>query len=128
MRLLLDTHAFLWAIAEPDKLSRRARTAISDSRNDIVLSTVSLWEITLKVEAGKLRLPASQGYFEGHMEQLGVKELLDVTPRHVYALLVLPPLHKDPFDRLLVAQAMSEDLTLLTADAVIRGYPLKTAW
>ncbi len=128
MRLLLDTHAFLWAIAEPDKLSRRARTAISDSRNDTVLSAVSLWEIALKIEAGKLRLPASRSYFETHMEQLGVKELLDVTPRHVYALLGLPPVHKDPFDRLLAAQAISEDLALLTADSVLRGYPLKTVW
>ena len=128
MKLLLDTHVFLWAIAEPRKLSRRARTALSDSRNDIVLSTVSLWEIALKVEAGKLRLPASRSYFETHMEQLGVEELLSVTPRHIYALLSLPPAHKDPFDRLLAAQSISEGLSMLTADAVFRDYPLKVVW
>jgi PIN domain nuclease of toxin-antitoxin system len=128
MKLLLDTHVFLWAISEPRKLSRRARTALSDSRNDIALSTVSLWEIALKVEAGKLRLPASRSYFETHMEQLGVGEVLSVTPRHIYTLLSLPSVHKDPFDRLLAAQSISEGLSMLTADAVFRDYPLKVIW
>lgn len=128
MRLLLDTHAFLWAIAEPDRLSTRARKAISDSRNDLIVSTVSLWEIALKVEAGKLRLPASRSYFETHMDQLGVAEVLSISPRHVYALLSLPTVHKDPFDRLLAAQSIAEDLSLLTKDAVFREYSLKAVW
>jgi PIN domain nuclease of toxin-antitoxin system len=128
MRYLLDTHVFLWAIAEPDKLSRRARAMFSDTGNEIVLSTVNLWEIALKVETGKLRLPASRRYFENHMEQLGVSEVLEITPRHVYALMSLPSVHKDPFDRLLAAQSISEGLPLMTADAVFRHYPLKVVW
>jgi PIN domain nuclease of toxin-antitoxin system len=82
-----------------------------------VLSTVSLREIALKVEAGKLRLPASRSYFETHMEQLGVGELLS-----------LPAVHKDPFDRLLAAESIGEGLSMLTADAVFRDYPLKVVW
>ena len=93
-----------------------------------MLSTVSLWEIALKLEAGKLCLPATRSYFETHMEQLGVEELLSVTPRHVYALLSLPAVHKDPFDRLLAAQSISEGLSMLTADAVFRDYSLKVVW
>ena len=128
MKLLLDTHTFLWAIAEPARLSRKAARMILDERNELLLSTVTLWEIIVKLQAGKLKLPASTDYFQGHIGHLGVRQVLPVTPVHVYAVLKLPPVHKDPFDRLLAAQADVEGLPLLSADDVLRRYPVQVLW
>jgi len=128
MKLLLDTHTFLWAIAEPTRLSRKATRVILDERNELLLSTVTLWEIIVKLQAGKLRLAASADYFQGHWDRLGVRQVLPITPVHVYAVLKLPPVHKDPFDRLLAAQASVEGLPLLSADELLRRYPIQVLW
>ncbi|MFB3777441.1 MAG: type II toxin-antitoxin system VapC family toxin [Bryobacteraceae bacterium] len=127
MRLLLDTHAFLWAIAQPEKLSRRATRLIRDESNELLLSAASLWEIALKVQAGKLRLPEERAFFTDQMASLGV-ECLVVAADHVLALLNLPSHHRDPFDRLLVAQCRAENLPILTSDTAIRQYPIETIW
>jgi PIN domain nuclease of toxin-antitoxin system len=128
MRLLLDTHTFLWAIAEPARLSRKVTRMIVDERNELLLSAVTLWEIVVKLQADKLSLPASADYFQAHMDRLGVRQVLPVTPVHIYAVLKLPPVHKDPFDRLLAAQATVEGLPLLSADQILRRYPVRVVW
>ena len=127
MRLLLDTHAFLWAIVQPEKLSKRAERLITDEANELLLSAASLWEIVLKVQAGKLTIPEEPSFIPGHMAGLGVR-CLGVEADHVVALLELPLLHRDPFDRLLVAQCLQEKLPILTADAAIRRYPVECIW
>jgi PIN domain nuclease of toxin-antitoxin system len=128
MRLLLDTHTFLWAIAEPARLSRKVTRMILDERNELLLSSVTLWEIIVKLQAGKLKLDATAEYFQAHMDRLGIRQVLPVTPVHVYALLKLPALHKDPFDRLLVAQASVEGLPLVSADDLLRRYAIRVLW
>ena len=128
MRLLLDTHTFLWAIAEPARLSRKITRLLLDERNELLLSAVTLWEIIVKWQAGKLKLPASAEYFQAHMDRLGIRQVLPITPVHVYAVLSLPPLHKDPFDRLLAAQASVEGLPLASADDLLRQYPIQVLW
>jgi PIN domain nuclease of toxin-antitoxin system len=128
MRFLLDTHTFLWAIAEPARLSRKVTRMILDERNELLLSSVTLWEIIVKLQAGKLKLDASAEYFQAHMDRLGIRQVLPITPVHVYAVLKLPPLHKDPFDRLLVAQASVEGLPLVSAEDLLRRYAIRVLW
>jgi PIN domain nuclease of toxin-antitoxin system len=125
---LLDTHAFLWAIGDPRRLSKRAATLILHAQTELQLSAVSIWEITLKVQAGKVILPASREYFDQHLTQLGVRSVLAINPMHVYGVLDLPPVHKDPFDRLLAAQCLSEKMRLISADKVFRDYGVDTVW
>jgi PIN domain nuclease of toxin-antitoxin system len=127
MKVLLDTHVFLWAIERPALLSKKAAALIQDEDNELVLSTASLLEIALKVRTGKLRLPEDRHYFEEHMANLGV-ECLPIQAEHVLELLTLPDHHRDPFDRLLVAQCRTERLVLVTADKTIRRYDVKTLW
>ena len=122
MRLLLDTHVLLWASLWPDKLSADARLILDDDDNELVFSAVNIWEIAIKrrlerpdfiVEATILRRAlVDAGYIE-----------LSVTSDHAIATSALPPIHKDPFDRLLVAQATVEGLLLLTSDAIVCRYP-----
>jgi PIN domain nuclease of toxin-antitoxin system len=131
MKALLDTSVFLWAIDECERLSERSRQAIEDPETDLFLSVASLWEITLKAAKGKLLTgmePTAQARFlQTHIRQLGVS-LLPVESSHVLALVDLPPIHKDPFDRLLVAQARIENLTLISGYAYILAYPGATLW
>ena len=118
MRLLLDTHALLWWLDDNPTLSRKARLAISNPRNAVFVSAVSVWEIVLKKKAGKLRAP------EDLESELGRHhfQALPVTIAHAQALEKLPDHHADPFDRMLIAQAQSESLSLVTRDAHIRKY------
>lgn len=128
MRVLVDSHTLLWAAADDDRLSRGARELIADRRTRIVLSVATTWELTLKCLAGRLRLPEPPGsYFEGLVRDFGY-ELLPVHQRHVAALPELPMVHEDPFDRMLIAQALVEDLDLVTGDERIRRYPVRTIW
>ena len=118
MRLLLDTHVYLWYLADSPKLSRTARTAIA-SADEIFVSAASIWEVTIKAGLGKVKadLPMVVEGIEGS----GFSEL-PVTAAHAAAVAELRPLHRDPFDRLLVAQAIFEPLRLLTADPVLVEY------
>ena len=121
MNLLLDTHLLLWAAGEPQRLSAKARALLLDSANQLVFSSASLWEISIKnglerpdfnVDPRRLwRMLLVNGYRE-----------LPVTSEHAVAVNDLPPLHKDPFDRIFVAQARVEGLTLLTADKAVAKY------
>ena len=128
MTALLDTHVFLWAIAGlHGKLSRKARQLIEQPANRLLLSSASLWEISLKVQAGKLKLPAEKEFFIEEMSYLNV-ETMPIVAAHVLDTLTLPKHHVDPFDRLLVSQSRVEQIPLITADPAVRKYPIETIW
>lgn len=118
MPFLLDTHVLLWALTDSDRLSTAARSAISDGRNQVFVSAVSAWEITIKRALGKLRAPTDLA------DQLRAARFqpLDVTIDHALAVGLLADHHRDPFDRLLVAQAVVEELILVTHDPVVQRY------
>lgn len=122
MRLLLDTHALLWTLARPGDLGAEARRRIEQAESSVLVSVVSAWEIEIKRALGKLDAPDD---LHEQMHRLRFLEL-PVHLRHVRALRSLPPLHRDPFDRMLVAQALADDLVIVTADDRIRGYPVKS--
>ena len=128
MKLLLDTHTFLWLDGSPEQLSPTALAACEDPANQLYLSVVSAWEIVIKCQARKLRLPESPSvYIPTRSAHYGI-ETLPVILAHVLASESLPAHHRDPFDRLLIAQAKVEDVPILTADPQIRGYPVKVLW
>lgn len=128
MRVLLDSHAFLWVATEDDRLPRAVRDLIADMHTKVVVSVASTWELTLKALSGKLVLPAPPAeHFADHIDEFSY-ELLPIHQRHVAALPELPAIHRDPFDRMLVAQALVEDLDLVSGDEWIRRYPVRTIW
>jgi PIN domain nuclease of toxin-antitoxin system len=122
VNLLLDTHALLWWLADDPQLSMEARSAIADPDNTVFLSAVVVWEIRLKQAIGKLKVPRSFG------EVLAGQPFseLPVTVEHANAVAGLPAVHRDPFDRMLVAQATVERLTVVTRDPHIPRYGIKT--
>ena len=121
MKLLLDTHIFLWFITGDDRLIPRFRSAIEESE-DVYLSVVSLWEATIKFQLGKLPLPGTpHPWLSAQREQHGIASLL-LNEASVSRLADLPPHHRDPFDRMLVAQATVEGITLLTLDKHLARY------
>lgn len=123
MKALLDTPTFLWAIAEEGKLSRRAQQIYTGS-NDLWLSVASVWEILIKVQAGKLRLPEPAGpYLVRKLAQNQI-DVLPVTLDHVLGTESLPLHHRDPFDRLLIAQSIEEGWPIITADPWFERYPV----
>jgi len=122
VKLLLDTHVLLWAHAAPERLSVEATDAIEDPYNDLYVSSISVAEIEIKRKLGKLRLSHSCHTLT---VRLGAQRL-DLTASHAMGLRTLPPLHADPLYRLLVAQALAEDLTLVTGDRKVLAYPVST--
>ncbi len=122
MRFLLDTHIFIWWNDEPERLSPRALELCENPSNTLVLSVASVWEMQIKYQLGKLTLSAPlQTIIESQMRNNGL-EILPVTLPHVLALQNLPPIHKDPFDRLIIAQSNAENVSLLSIDAVFEQY------
>ena len=122
MRLLLDTHLLLWAAGEPDRLSARARTLMEDPGNDLVFSAASLWEITIKTGLGRADFQVDPHLLRRGLIENGYEEL-PITSQHALAVGQLPDVHRDPFDRILVAQATVEGLLLLTRDPLVKAYP-----
>jgi PIN domain nuclease of toxin-antitoxin system len=122
VKLLLDTHVLLWAAAEPRKLSKAARRLINDAANTLTFSAASLWEIAIKQSMGRDDFRVDARLLRRGLLDNGYDELA-VTSAHAVALDALPPLHKDPFDRMLIAQARVEGITLVTADAHVAQYP-----
>ncbi|BAK85337.1 MULTISPECIES: type II toxin-antitoxin system VapC family toxin [Acetobacteraceae] len=122
MRILLDTHLLLWAAGEPDKLSARARTLMEDPGNDLVFSAASLWEITIKTGLGRADFQVDPHLLRRGLIENGYEEL-PITSQHALAVGQLPDVHRDPFDRILVAQATVEGLLLLTHDPLVKAYP-----
>lgn len=122
MRLLLDTHLLLWAAGEPDKLSTRAKTLMEDQDNVLVFSAASLWEITIKTGLGRADFQVDPHLLRRGLIENGYEEL-PITSQHALAVGQLPDVHRDPFDRILVAQATVEGLLLLTHDPLVKAYP-----
>jgi PIN domain nuclease of toxin-antitoxin system len=128
VNLLLDTHAFLWAWADDPRLSARARRLIVDGRSVLWFSLASAWEIAVKRSLGKLELGVSVADLLGpHRARLGVG-LLTIELSHVVRLESLPFHHRDPFDRLLICQALAEGLTVLSADKHLDAYGVRRVW
>lgn len=128
MKLLLDTRTFLWLITDDPALSSKARDLFADPVNEAYLSTVSVWEIEVKFGLGKLPLPqAPERFITEQRERHGVAQL-PLEEQAVFYLSRLPSLHRDPFDRMLICQAIHHELTLLTPDPLITQYAVKTAW
>ena len=128
MRLLLDTHAFIWWDSEPEKLSDRVLALCQDAENELILSVVSLWEIQIKSDLDKIKLKAPLMELVEGQQQLNALRLLPVDAPHVFELNALPPLHNDPFDRMLVAQARVEGLRLVSHDSIVKDYPVGVEW
>lgn len=123
MRLLLDTHIFLWYLANDRRLAPAWAGALRDTQNEVFLSVVSFWEIIIKSQIGKLPLPAAPEIYVPNMRDQHQFSSLSVDEFDVAYVAQLPSIHGDPFDRLLVAQALRHGLTLLTVDTKIRAYP-----
>ena len=128
MRLLLDTHVFLWLAGAPERLTTRALDACKNRQNPIYLSVVSAWEIQIKSQLGKLTLDDPLAELVREQQAVNGLRILGVDLSHVLELEALPSFHGDPFDRLLVAQARVEDLHLVTSDRKVRRYPTQSVW
>ncbi len=128
MRLLLDTHTFIWFDASPDQLSADAQDILHDPNNDLLLSIVSVWEVQIKAQLGRLDLRGDLAGIIREQQQINGIELLPITLPHVLALSELPPHHGDPFDRLLISQARVEDVILVTKDENISRYRVNVLW
>jgi PIN domain nuclease of toxin-antitoxin system len=128
MRVLLDTHAFVWWIMDDSRMSARAREVISDGRNNLSLSAASGWEIAIKAGLDRIELPSPMERFL--IEQLRENriDVLPVQMSHALHVHALPHHHRDPFDRMLVAQAQLEKMTILTADKHITEYDVEVLW
>lgn len=130
MRLLLDTHTFVWWDSEPQKLSNTVLNLIFDKNNQVMLSFVSIWEIQIKHQLGKLplRIPLTQ--IINHQQNVNNLELLPITVSHILMLDQIPiqSNHSDPFDRLLIAQAISENIPILSRDTQFANYPIQVIW
>jgi PIN domain nuclease of toxin-antitoxin system len=127
-KILLDTCTFLWIAAEASELSKEARILFADSNNEVYLSAVSTWEIAVKYGLGKLPLPDSPEIFVREQRKLHQIESLSLDEASSLHLPRLPILHRDPFDRMLICQAIEHDLVILTPDLLIRQYSIKTIW
>lgn len=121
MKLLLDTQILLWAAGQPERLSKSARKLLDDPRNELVFSAASLWEIAIKRTLGREDFRVEPRVLRRGLLDNGYSEL-PISSQHAVSIDTLPPLHKDPFDRLLLAQALTEGITLLTADRQLSQY------
>lgn len=125
--LILDTCTFIWLVSEPAELSATARSAI-DGERSVCLSDVSVWEICLKWQARKIDLPSPPRTWVTEQVQAWQLDRLSIEPEHLYRSVELPDLHRDPFDRLLVSQALTRGGKIVTPDAAVRAYPVAVVW
>ena len=128
MKLLLDTHTFIWWDSDPLRLTPHVLEICQDTENLLLLSVASVWEMQIKLHLGKLELALPLPELVKGQQQINKIEILTVKLEHVLALDKLPPHHKDPFDRLLIAQAHIEEAVLVSKDPVFTKYPVKVAW
>ena len=128
MRVLVDTHTFLWALLKDHRLSATAKQVLTSKEHELYFSLVSLWEIAVKMKIGKLNtVGSSVTYIRDEMAEYGM-ELLPIRYEHILQLERLPLHHSEPFDRLLIAQAVAESLPILTHDEKLPLYPVKLIW
>ena len=128
MSYLLDTTVFVWILNEPEKLNGRALSLIEDESQDVFFSSVTSWEVVIKFAIGKLTLPKKPNELLSEIIAKFSFQPLSITHVHSLAVGELPLYHRDPFDRMLIAQARSENLVLLTADFIFEKYPVQTLW
>ena len=128
MKLLLDTHAFLWWLEGSPALGRRARAEVANPDNEVFLSIASCWELAIKVSLGKLRVAQSLERFIPEQLTRNGFALFGVELRHVARVANLPFHHRDPFDRVLVAQALQDELAIVSADRIFRKYGVTVVW
>lgn len=128
MRVLIDTHAFLWFITADSRLSDHARQVLSTGGNQVLLSVASVWEIAIKVAIGRLPLPLPLDTLIADQLRLNRIGLLPISLDHALGVAHLPMHHRDPFDRLLVAQAIREEIPLVSADEAFDAYPVQRRW
>jgi PIN domain nuclease of toxin-antitoxin system len=128
MKVLVDTHTFIWALLQDHRLSPKSKQVLSSDDSELYFSLASLWEIAIKIKLGKLNaIGSSVAYIRDEMEAYGI-QLLPIRYEHILQLEALPVHHSDPFDRLLIAQAITESLPILTADEKFGPYPIRTIW
>jgi len=128
VRVLLDTHTFLWWISNDTRLSSRAREIISNGNNELLLSAASGWEITIKVRLGRLQLPYEPERFIPEQLVINAIQSLPIKISHALHTYSLPIYHRDPFDRIIIAQAQLEGLPILTSDPQIAKYKVEIIW
>lgn len=128
MRALLDTHAFLWFLLDDPRLGAAARRLIEDPSNQILVSPATLWEIAIKIGLGKYVLPEPYESFVDSQLALNGFDILPILPRHTARLTDMPFHHRDPFDRLLVAQALAEGIALVSIDPRLEEYGIGRVW
>lgn len=122
MKLLLDTHLLLWVAGTPERLSLKAQKLLGDPAAELMFSTASIWEVVIKSTLGRSDFHVIPRQLWDGLVQNGYRELV-IRAEHVLAVYLLPQIHKDPFDRLLIAQSEVEKITLLTTDAIVANYP-----
>ena len=128
MRYLLDTHAFIWFISDDHRLSKKAESTIRNRSNEIYFSAASAWEISIKMALGRLSIKAEiESFLLAQLLENGFLSL-PITISHATYIIKLPDIHKDPFDRILVAQSKIEDMTLISCDRMVRQYDVKVVW
>lgn len=128
MRVLLDTHAFLWWNLDDARLSDEARAIITDGRTEVLVSVASIWEVATKVDKGRLSIPDEVGRYVADRLERNHWSSLPIDADHAIRAAALPRIHLDPFDRILVAQAQLEGVPILTTDAVLTRYDVETIW
>ena len=128
MKILIDTQIFLWALTAPNRLGKNARGLLKSRENQLYLSAASSWEICIKAALNKLRLPKSPDtYISSRMASLNIVPLA-IKHHHTFKVYQLPPHHRDPFDRILIAQAQAEKLHLMSADEQFQTYEIDLLW
>jgi len=128
MKLLLDTHAFVWWASSSAKLPSAVSAQCADPANTLLLSVVSVWEMQIKIQLGKLKVNRSLPDLVEHHRRVNQMQVLPINLEHVLTLDSLPAHHRDPFDRLLIAQAAVENVSLVSGDQVFSNYPIKLFW
>jgi PIN domain nuclease of toxin-antitoxin system len=128
MRLLLDTHALIWWASSSEQLPKKVLDLLEDADNRLFLSVASIWEMQIKCQNGKLELGKPLAQLVSNQQVSNGLKILLVEPSHVYALQGLPDVHRDPFDRIMIAQSIVEDLGFVSADHVLSGYPVRQIW
>lgn len=128
MRLLLDTHVFIWWATSPEKLSQSALAVCENDKNTLVLSSVSIWEMQIKMQLGKLQLPYTLKNLITQHQKINMLKILNISLDHIYKLEVLPMIHRDPFDRLLICQALEDKIVLVSKDRIFSDYDVDLLW
>jgi len=128
MKLLLDTHTFIWWDSQPQRLSQQILNMCQDPENELLVSVASLWEMQIKLQLGKLELNKPLAELVSGQQEINKIDILDVKLEHILALAKLPPHHKDPFDRLLIAQTDIEEAILVSKDQIFTEYEVKLVW